>query len=386
MNPITTVFDTHRSRKVSSFVKFVKPTRHDAKAAPWDTAQMPLRPSLLYEPSTLRRLTREKKKKSGKFVQVTSPCTTGRILPPARLPRVAGMPIIRTSAACSIVSFLARFLRCFAKLTARSVVGVIIRGPADGGALVLLVVLALHAEGEGEPAERSRHAHALAEAALLLAHGAARPAGAPLAVPAAAGGCSAAAVVVVLDVGGFLVRVLALAANAQDAEEGVEEGAGAAEKAEEEEQQDAQEDADDDARDGAAGEAVVGACLGERAVCAGWDGGLEGACRGGCAGVGDDDEGGLCGTDGRRCRDGGQDAAGAAARNRPARALVCIVAVQTRLAAHGSARLRTVRAPWACSSRGSSLAAGVGRPNAGLGHGAQGLDIGRCVVRPSARA
>lgn len=314
--------------------------------------------------------------------------TTDGVLPPARLASVAGVAIVRASAACSIVSLspLSIFFCGVAKLTARSVVGVVIRRAADGGALILLVVLALHAEGEGEPAERSRHAHALAEAALLLAHGAARPAGPPLAVPAAAGGCRAAAVVVVLDVGRLLVRVPALAADAQDAQEGVEEGAGAAEEAEEQEQQDAEQDADDDARDGAAGEPVVGACLRERAVCAGGDGGLEGACRGGCAGVGDDDEGGLCGSDGRRCRDGGQDAAGAAAGNRPARALVCIVAVQTRLAAHGSTRLRTVCAPGARSSRGGSLAAGVGGPNAGLGHGAQGLDIGRCVVRPSARA
>ena len=177
-----------------------------------------------------------------------------------------------------------------AKLTARSVVGVVVRRPANGGALILLVVLALHPQRKGEAAERSRHAHFPPEAALLLAHGAVRPAGAS-AVPAPACCCGAAGVVVVLDVGRLLVGVLALAADAQDAEEGVEEGAGAAEEAEQEEQQDAQEDADDDAGNGSTGEAVVGVLLGERAVCAGGDGGLEGACRGGCAGVGDDNEG-----------------------------------------------------------------------------------------------
>jgi hypothetical protein len=271
-----------------------------------------------------------------------------------------------------------------AKLTARSVVGVVSTRPADGGALILPIMLTLEPQRQRKTAKRSRHAHALPEAALLLAHGAAGSARPPLAVPAAACSSRAARVVVVLDVGCLLVGVPTLAADAQDAEEGVEEGAGAAEEAEQEEQQDAQEDADDDARDGAAGEAVVGVCLVERAVCASGDGGLEGTCRGGCAGVGDDDEGGLCGPNRRRGRDGGQDAAGAAASDRPTCALVCIVAVQTGFAAHGSASLRTVCAPWARSSCGGGLAAGVGRPNTGLGHGAQGLDICGSVVRPSA--
>lgn len=177
------------------------------------------------------------------------------------------------------------------ELTATSIVAIIIARPAHSRALIVLaIMLPLQSQGKRQPAERSSHTHSLTDAVLLLAHGAAGPAG-TLTVPPAAAGCGGTArVVVVFDVGCFFVGVLALfAADAEDAQERVEEGARAAEEAEEQEEEDAQEYADDDAGDGAAGEAGRGLRLGEGAAGAGGDGGLEGHGRGGGAGVCDDD-------------------------------------------------------------------------------------------------
>lgn len=150
-------------------------------------------------------------------------------------------------------------------------------------------MLPLQPERKRQPAQRSRHPHALAHPTLLLAHRATRTTRA-LAIPSTASCSRAAGVVVVLDVSRLLVGVLALlAADAQDAEQGVEERAGAAEQAEQQQKQDAKDDADDDAGDGAAGKAVGDAGLSQRAVCACGHGGLERHCGRGRAGVCDDD-------------------------------------------------------------------------------------------------
>ena len=104
------------------------------------------------------------------------------------------------------------------------------------------------------------------------------------------------------------MSVLALAAtNAQNAEECVEEGARAAEEAEKEQEQDTKDHTDDNAGDSAARETGGGLCLSEGAVGAGRDGGLEGHCCGGGAGVCDNNQGRRRRSNGCRGRDGGHN-------------------------------------------------------------------------------
>lgn len=151
------------------------------------------------------------------------------------------------------------------RLTATCVVGVVVGRTRDGGALVVTsVVLPLQPQCQRQSAQCGCHAHALADTGFLLAHRPVRPGGA-LAVPATAtGSCGAARVVVVFDVGGLFVGVLALlAANAQDAEQSVEEGASAAEEAEEQQEEDTEDHTNYDSCDGTAGETRGGFGFGE---------------------------------------------------------------------------------------------------------------------------